>query len=50
MEVVVVSKDLAEAISEIIHRAEEHGYILTEFEDEMWSKFTDQINAFVEVW
>lgn len=49
-QVVVLDKDVAERISDMLHVAEaEHGVIWTEFQDEMWGLFTDAILAAVEL-
>lgn len=45
MRIVVLDRDVAEAISTMLHRAEKAGHCFTEFEDEMWSILTSQIRT-----
>lgn len=49
MRVIILQEDTAEAVSDIIHRAEEGGFELTEFEDEMWATLTEAIRKATEV-
>lgn len=47
--VVVLDRDVAEAISDMLHKAELGGVDFTETEDEMWGYLSDAICAAVEL-
>jgi hypothetical protein len=48
-EVIVLDADVALALSNLIHRAEQSGFNLTEMEDDMWGYLTQAINQKVTV-
>lgn len=49
MEIIVLPKEVAEAISDILHRIEGEGFIITELEDMVWARLTHAIQKAIEV-
>lgn len=47
--VIVLDVDVAEAISDAMHRAEAAGHCFTEHEDEMWGLLTTAIQEPVQI-